>query len=116
MAGKQKPNNQIDDTPQLKPLGKSGKGKGLNKYLQSNAVKAGLAGVLVLLLVLIIAWQLMGGGSEPKSVGTTASSNTSQTAPSPPSIPTVPDTTTTTPEQSSTDQNGQPVQRTLKVR
>ena len=68
MSKKQKPDNGLDDTPQLMPIGKSGKGKGWQKYFQSNAVKAGVAGVVVLLLVLIIGWQIF-GGSEKKPGG-----------------------------------------------
>ena len=64
MSKKRKPDNGLDDTPQLKPIGKSsGKGKGWQKYFQSNAVKAGILGAVVLLIVLIVGWQLMSGGS-----------------------------------------------------
>jgi hypothetical protein len=110
MPRKLKPDNGLDDSPQLMPIGKkSGRGKGWKKYLQSNAVKAGLAGVLVLLLVLLIGWQLMsGGGSGQKSIGTTTSSepNKTQSAPSPPSMP---DTALASPDlkDASADQNGQ---------
>jgi hypothetical protein len=111
MPKKQKPDNGLADTPQLMPLGKkSGKGKGWQKYLQSNAVKAGLAGVVVLLLVLIIGWQLMfGGGSGTKSIGTTASSGSSQAQSAPPPAPMPAETAPASPDQKDTsaDQNAQ---------
>jgi hypothetical protein len=114
MPSKQKPDNGLDDSLQLKPLGKmSGKGKGWKKHLQSNGVKAGLAGVMVLLLVLIIGWQLMfGGSSAPKPAGTTASLEPSKTQ-SAPTPPPMPETTQAAPEQKDTppaDQNGQTAQ------
>jgi hypothetical protein len=86
------------------PIGKkSGKGKGLQKYLQSNAVKAGLAGVVVLLLVLVIGWQLMSGGSSgTKSIGIPASSDSNQAQSAPASPPMPAETAPTSP-----DQNGQ---------
>jgi hypothetical protein len=114
MPRKQKPDNGLADSPQLMPIGKtSGKGKGWKKSLQSNAVKASLAGVLALLLVLVIGWQLMfSGGSRPKSSGTSASSEPSKTqaAPAPPSMP---DTAPASPDQKDAppaDQNAQAVQ------
>lgn len=76
MSKKRKPDNGLADNPQLKPLGKTfGKGKGWQKYFQSNAVKASLAGGLVLLLVLIIGWQLLSGGSGTKPIRAMASSD-----------------------------------------
>ncbi len=80
MSKKQKPDNGLDATPQLKPIGKSfGKGKGWQKYFQSNAVKAGVAGALVLLLVLIVGVLLMSGDSGGKKPNVpTASSNSNQ--------------------------------------
>ena len=109
MAGKQKLNSGLDDAPQLKPIGKSsGKGKGLNKYLQSNAVKAGAAGVLVLLLVVIIGWQLMSGDEgQSKSRAATASTDAAQTT-SNPMPPPMPDTATTS-AQPQSDPNAQNV-------
>ena len=111
MSKKQKPDNGLDDTPQLKPIGKSfGKGKGWQKYFQSNAVKAGVAGAVVLLLVLIVGWQLMSGGSGGKKPnGPTASSNSNQAqpAPSPPQIPAEPAPVTPDQKDTSADQNAQ---------
>jgi len=112
MPSKQKPSNALNDDAQFKPLGKiSGRGKGWKKYVQSNAVKAGLAGVGVLLLVLIIAWQLFSGGGESRPTGTAAPSEPAQAqaTPSPPPMPQAPETAQATPEQRNTsaDQNAQ---------
>jgi hypothetical protein len=109
MSKKRKPDNGLGDTPQLVPIGKSsGKGKGWQKYFQSNAVKAGVAGVVVLLLVLIIGWQLL-GGSEKKPVGTSASSSSKQAqpAPPPPQMPVEPAPATPDQKDTSADQNAQ---------
>jgi hypothetical protein len=118
MPKKQKSDNGLADTPQLMPIGKkSGKGTGLQRYFQSNAAKAGLAGVVVLLLVLvlIVGWQLIfGGGSGTKSssaaAGPSTSSSQSQSAPAPPTMPA--DTATESTDQQSTTpaQNGQNTQ------
>jgi len=111
MPKKQKPDNGLASPPQLMPIGKkSGKGKGWQKYLQSNAVKAGLAGVVVLLLVLVIGWQLMsGGGSGTKSIGTTASSDSNQAQSAPPSHQMPAETAQASPDQKDTsaDQSAQ---------
>jgi hypothetical protein len=97
MAQKRKPDDGLDEASQLKPLvGKSsGKGKGTQLF-QSNAVKAGAAGVIVLLLVVIIGWQLMSGGSETKPAKTAAVAVQPQTQPqepapsAPPPMPEMP--------------------------
>ncbi len=113
MSKKRKPDNGLADNPQLKPLGKTfGKGKGWQKYFQSNAVKASLAGGLVLLLVLIIGWQLLSGGSGTKPIRAMASSDSgrAQPAPSPPPLPQVPTESAPAPpdqKETSADQNGQ---------
>ncbi len=111
MSKKRKPDDDLADAPQLKPIGKSsGKGKGLQKYFQSNAVKASAAGVLVLALVLVIGWQIFSGGSETKPARTTASVSTAQAQAAPPPMPEVPtDTSPATPEQKDApaDQNVQ---------
>ncbi|MGA2061147.1 MAG: hypothetical protein ABSG67_11745 [Thermoguttaceae bacterium] len=108
MSKKQKPDNGLDDTPQLMPIGKSGKGKGWQKYFQSNAVKAGVAGVVVLLLVLIIGWQIL-GGSEKKPMGPSASLSSHQAQPAPPPSPMPAEPAPATPDQKDTsaDQNAQ---------
>jgi hypothetical protein len=109
MSKKQKPDIGLDDTPQLMPIGKSGKGKGLQKYFQSNAVKAGAAGAIVLLLVLIVGVLLMSSGGSGTKPGTAASSNTNQAqaAPPPPQMPA--ESVPVTPDQKDTsaDQNVQ---------
>jgi hypothetical protein len=89
------------------PIGKkSGKGKGWQKYLQSNAVKAGLAGVVVLLLVLVIGWQLMfGGGSGTKSIGIPASSDSNQAQSATPSHQMPAETAQASPDQKDTSVN-----------
>lgn len=113
MPSKQKSNNGLNNPPPLKPLGsKSGRSKGWQKYLQSNAVKAGLAGVLVLLLVIIIAWQLIsGGGGGTKTIPTVSSSesNQGQGAPLPPPVTQAPEVTPASPDQidASANPNGQ---------
>jgi hypothetical protein len=113
MPGKKKPSNGLNDAPHLKPLGKiSGKGKGWKKYLQSNAVKAGLGGLLALLLVLIISWQLIFGGpsgSKPTAVASASGENQIQ-APSPPLTPQTSDSQPAAAEQTSASAqpNGQP--------
>jgi len=112
MPKKQKPDNGLDSPPQLMPIGKKkGKGKDWQKYLQSNAVKAGLAGVVVLLLVLVVGWQLMfGGGSGTKSIGTPASSDSNQTQSNSQSshqMPSEPAPASPDQKDTSADQNGQ---------
>ncbi len=87
MAGKLKSNENIEEIPQFKPLGKiGGKGKGWKSLLQSNAAKAGMVGVLVLLLALVIAWQLIfsGGSGARPPVGQTPQANTGRENPPPP--------------------------------
>ena len=116
MRGKQKSDNGLDDAHQLTPVGKhSGRGKGLKKYLQSNAVKAGMAGVLVFLLVLIIAWQLMLGGSsgtKPKGTAASVESNPTQQGPLPPPPAQVPEPTQASQDHTvaSANQSDQPGQ------
>ncbi len=70
MSAKQ---NSQNGSPQFNPLSSpTGRGKGSNKFLQSNAFKLSLAGVFII-IALIIAWQFFSSGNEPRSTGATAS-------------------------------------------
>jgi hypothetical protein len=104
--------NLKNASPQFKPLSiPAGRGKGSKNIFQSNAFKAGLAGFVVL-LVLIIVWQVFFTGSNkarPTVAADSATSTLPQTTPAPPPMPQSPATTIPSPPpEQPTEQPAQP--------